>query len=102
VSTTPNNSAPDFRLVPERLAVQAEGQEVVLTATQFRILEVLMGEPSRIFSRDELVKRAFTGRVSGRTVDVHVKEIRRKLGPQAWRVKTVRGQGYRFRKWSPG
>jgi DNA-binding response OmpR family regulator len=96
VSPPPDDAAPDFRLVAERLAVQVGGPEVVLTATQFRILAVLMGEPSRVFSRDELVRRAFAGPVSGRTVDVHIKELRRKLEPHDWRVKTVRGQGYRY------
>jgi two-component system phosphate regulon response regulator PhoB len=102
VTKPPDNAAPDFRLVHERIAVQVEGQEVILTATQFGILTVLVGEPSRVFSRDELVKRAFARPVSGRTVDVHIKELRRKLGPHNWRVKTVRGQGYRFLEMSPG
>jgi DNA-binding response OmpR family regulator len=96
VSTPPDDAAPDFRLVADRLAVLVGTQEVVLTATQFRILAVLMVEPSHVFSREELVKRAFTDRVSGRTVDVHIKEIRRKLGHQEWRIQTVRGKGYRF------
>jgi DNA-binding response OmpR family regulator len=96
VTTPPDNAAPDFRLVPDRHAVQVGGGEAVLTATQFRILDVLMGEPGRVFSRDELVKRAFPDRVSGRTVDVHIKELRRKLEPHEWRIQTVRGQGYRY------
>jgi DNA-binding response OmpR family regulator len=87
--------------MPERIAVQVEGQEIVLTATQFRILAVLLGEPSRVFSREELVKRCFASLVSGRTVDVHIKELRRKLEPHEWRVQTVRGQGYRYRETPP-
>jgi two-component system phosphate regulon response regulator PhoB len=82
--------------VAERLVVQVAGQEVVLTATQFRLLAVLMEEAGRVFGREELVRRVFATPVSGRTVDVHVKELRRKLEPHAWRVQTVRGQGYRF------
>jgi two-component system phosphate regulon response regulator PhoB len=87
--------------MPERSAVRVEGQDVVLTATQFRILAALMAEPGRVFSRDELVKWAFTSLVSGRTVDVHVKELRRKLASHEWRVQTVRGQGYRYRGTPP-
>jgi two-component system phosphate regulon response regulator PhoB len=102
VTTTPDDAASDFRLVPDRLAVQVGGGEVVLTFTQFRILEVLMGEPGRVFSREELVKRAFTDRVSGRTVDVHIKELRRKLDAHGGRIQTVRGQGYRFLQRPPG
>ncbi len=93
---TPDSDETAFRLVPERLAVQLADREVVLTATQFRILGVLVAEPARVFSRDELVKQAFTGPVSERTVDVHIKELRRKLEPDDWRVKTLRGQGYRY------
>ncbi len=93
--TAPDDET-DFRLLPDKLAVQVAGQEVVLTATQFRLIAVLMEEPGRVFSREELVKRVFSTRVSGRTVDVHVKELRRKLEPHEWRVQTVRGQGYRY------
>ena len=93
---SPSVPEPDFRLVPERLAVQAGGREIVLTTTQFRLLDVLAFEPGRVFSRDELVKRAFATSVSERTVDVHIKELRRKLDPHDWRVQTVRGKGYRF------
>jgi two-component system phosphate regulon response regulator PhoB len=97
----PDHDETAFRLMPERIAVQVEGQEMVLTATQFRILAVLMGEPGRVFSRDELVRRALAKLVSGRTVDVHIKEIRRKLEPHEWRVQTVRGRGYRYRETLP-
>jgi hypothetical protein len=95
VSTPPHDETA-FYLIPQRSAAQVEGHDVVLTATQFRILAVLMGAPGRVFGRDELVRRAFAKLVSGRTVDVHIKEIRRKLEPQEWRVQTVRGQGYRY------
>jgi DNA-binding response OmpR family regulator len=98
VSTPPDHDETAFRLMPERLAIQVEGQDVVLTATQFRILAVLMGEPGRVFSREELVRRAFAKLVSGRTVDVHIKELRRKLASHEWRIQTVRGQGYRFQE----
>jgi DNA-binding response OmpR family regulator len=96
VSTPPDNAAPDFHLVPERLVVQVGGGEVVLTATQFRILAVIMESPGRVFSRAELVRLALAPQASERTVDVHIKELRRKLEPHDWRVKTVRGQGYRY------
>jgi DNA-binding response OmpR family regulator len=92
---------PDFRLLPERLAVRVSGQDVILTRTQFRLLAVMLAEPGRTFSRAELVGRAFTTAVDERTVDVHIKELRRKLGPGGERIQTVRGQGYRYRVPSP-
>ncbi len=97
----PPDEGARFRLVPERFAVEAGGREVVLTATQFRLLAALMEEPGHVFSREELVTRAFSTRVSGRTVDVHVKELRRKLEPDEWRIETVRGHGYRYRNEPP-
>ena len=86
-----------LRLVPERSAVCAGAAEVVVSATQFRLLAVLMSDPGRIFSRAELVARAIGAPLKERTVDVHIKEIRRKLEPHGWRVETVRGGGYRYR-----
>jgi two-component system phosphate regulon response regulator PhoB len=85
-----------FCLVSERFGVCVGAAEVVVTATQFRILAVLMSAPGRTFSRAELVERAIGTPVDERTVDVHVKELRRKLEPHAWRVETVRGHGYRY------
>jgi DNA-binding response OmpR family regulator len=85
----------DFRLAPEAFAVDVGDREVVLTPTQFRLLAVLAGEPGRTFSRAELVERAFGAPVDERTVDVHIKDLRRKLEPNEQRIETVRGRGYR-------
>jgi DNA-binding response OmpR family regulator len=86
----------NFRLIPERLAVQVGDREVVLTPTQFRLLAVLVKKPGHTFSRAELVEHACEGPVNLRTVDVHVKEVRRKLEPHEHRIQTVRGRGYRY------
>jgi DNA-binding response OmpR family regulator len=91
----PPAGGPDYRLVHERCAVNVGGREVVLTPTQFRLLGVLLAEPGRTFSRAELVERAFGAPVDERTVDVHIKELRRKLEPNEQRIETVRGRGYR-------
>jgi DNA-binding response OmpR family regulator len=85
-------------LVPERFAVRIGEQEVVLTPTQFRLLSVLSSEPSRTFSCSELVEQGIGDLVSERTVDVHVKELRRKLGSHAARIETVRRRGYRYQE----
>jgi two-component system phosphate regulon response regulator PhoB len=58
---------------------------------------VLVGEPGRTFSRAELVEQAFGAAVNERTVDVHIKEVRRKLALHGSRIETVRGRGYRYR-----
>ena len=96
MSPTPGRET-DLILVPERFAVRAGGREVVLTQTQYRLVTVLVGEPNRVFSRAELVEQAIGTLVEERTVDVHIKEIRRKLGSSGGRIEAVRGRGYRYR-----
>ncbi len=79
----------------------ASGKEVRLTPTEFRILALLMREPTRIFSRDQIIDRVFGYDFDGfdRTVDAHVSNLRRKIqaGPDEPRyIQTVYGMGYRF------
>ena len=88
--------SPDLTLVPERSAVLAGGREVSLTPTQFRLLAVLLGQPGRAFSRAELVEHGIGDLVTRRTVDVHVKGLRAKLGAWGSRIVAVRGVGYRY------
>jgi two-component system phosphate regulon response regulator PhoB len=75
----------------------AASAEVHLTPTEKRLWNALRGEPGRAFERAELVALAMPGTlVLARTVDVHIRALRRKLGPAARELKTVRGVGYRF------
>lgn len=68
-----------------------------LTPTEARLLQVLRNHPGRVFSRAELVKLVMPGTiVLVRTIDVHVAALRRKLGPGAGTIQTVRGAGYRL------
>src|SRR5262249_37862421 len=89
--------ADDVRLVPERCAVLVGGREVAVTKTQFRLLGGLLAGPGRAFSGAELLEKGIGDLVTERTVDVHVKELRRKLGQDGRLIETVRGQGYRSR-----
>jgi two-component system phosphate regulon response regulator PhoB len=81
-----------------RHLVVVDGNEVRLTPTEFRILWVLLSEPGRVFSRNQLTELCIGEKspVTERTIDVHIKAIRQKLSPRADMVKTVRGVGYRF------
>jgi DNA-binding response OmpR family regulator len=77
------------------------GQTVNLTPTEFRLLEALVREPGRAFSRADLLDRAFGYDYDGveRTVDVHIMNLRRKIEPEPARprfIGTVAGVGYRF------
>jgi len=79
--------------------VTVNGNRVGLTATEFRILHLLVSRPGRVFNRDEIISSASTNdsAVFDRTVDVHIMSIRRKLGAAGDQIETVRGFGYKFR-----
>jgi DNA-binding response OmpR family regulator len=76
------------------------GEELNLTPTEFRLLWALVRQPGRAFSRHELMEAAMgdDALVLERTIDVHVKSLRQKLGGHAEQIETVRGVGYRFRE----
>ena len=80
--------------------VTVEGVESKLTPTEFRLLWSLMRQPGRAFSRHELMEacRGEDALVLERTIDVHVKSLRQKIGDKAALIETVRGVGYRFRE----
>ena len=67
--------------------------------SEFGLLEALIRQPGRVFSRSELIDAALGGDslVLERTIDVHIRGLRRKLAGYAELVETVRGIGYRFR-----
>jgi two-component system phosphate regulon response regulator PhoB len=74
-----------------------QGEEIELTPTEFRLLEILLRNPGRAFSRNQLMTSAIGegAIVLERTIDVHIKTLRRKLGDPDL-IETVRGLGYRF------
>jgi DNA-binding response OmpR family regulator len=81
--------------------VQVRGEPVHLTPTEFKLLEVLIRGPGRAFSRLDLLHRVFGYDFEGfeRTVDVHVKNLRKKIEPDPKNptyIKTVYGVGYKF------
>ncbi|HXG09778.1 MAG TPA: response regulator [Gemmataceae bacterium] len=79
--------------------VTLDGQPVPLTPTEFRLLEALMRQPGRAFTRHDLMEVAMSDAiVLERTVDVHIKSLRRKLGAAGSCIETVRGVGYRCRE----
>jgi two-component system phosphate regulon response regulator PhoB len=73
-------------------------QELSLTPTEFRLLEVLIRQSGRAFTRYELMDAAIgeDAIVLERTIDVHIKSLRKKLGEAGELIETVRGVGYRF------
>jgi DNA-binding response OmpR family regulator len=77
--------------------VTRAGQKVDLTATEFRILQLLASRRGRVFTRDQILDHLWGHEkaVVDRTVDVHIRNLREKLGPAAALVKNVRGVGYK-------
>jgi two-component system phosphate regulon response regulator PhoB len=76
-----------------------DGRELDLTPTEFRLLECMLRQPGRAFTRHQLMDAAIGegAIVLERTIDVHIKTLRRKLGTTDL-IETVRGVGYRFRE----
>ncbi|RDV45268.1 DNA-binding response regulator [Leifsonia sp. ku-ls] len=83
-------------LDPVRRRVDVDGARVDLTATEFDLLEHLMSQPGRVFTREQLLSSVWgvADYSSSRTVDVHVAQVRLKLGAAAGVIRTVRGVGY--------
>ncbi len=81
-----------------RHRVWLSGEEVKLTATEFRLLETFLIRKGRVQTRDALLKDVWGEdiNVTPRTVDTHVKRLREKLGDLGSYIETVRGVGYRF------
>ncbi len=89
----------DLTLLPSSHIVTLRSREIRLTPTQFRLLEVLMREPGRLFSRYQLVNKALGYDYEGmdRTIDVHILNLRRKIETDPRNleyIRTVYGEGY--------
>jgi two-component system phosphate regulon response regulator PhoB len=81
-----------------RHALEVDGEDISITATEMRLLHYLASHPGRVFTRDQLLSRVVGDRavVIDRNIDVHVGAVRRKLGRHRALIQTVRGVGYRF------
>jgi len=79
--------------------LRVNGDELPLTATEFRLLRLLMERRNRVQTRTQLLSEVwgYSDDVDSRTVDTHMRRLRRKLGDEAARIETVIGVGYRMR-----
>lgn len=83
----------------ERFEVSYNNKPVPLTATEFDLLEILMGAPERVFSRDQLMNMGYRDGtvITDRTIDSHIRRIRKKFRKAGCDpIETVRGVGYRM------
>lgn len=87
-------------LNPEHYSLTIDGRGVDLTKTEFEILHLLLKNPGKIFTRDNIID-SIKGQdvyVVDRTIDVHVMNLRKKLGKYKQVIKTFSGVGYGFKK----
>jgi len=87
---------PGLEIVPDEYAVHKQGQVIPLSKKEFELLFVLASRPYKYFSRDTLLDRVWGSDtyVIPRTVDVHIRKLREKIGSQY--IETLKGVGYRF------
>ncbi len=83
-----------------RRKILAKGKEIELTAKEFDLLRILVGARGRVLDREKLMEQVWgidrSIEIETRTVDVHVGQLRKKMGPAAKRLVTLKGVGYRW------
>lgn len=81
---------------PEKFVVEYQGNEIVLAKKEFELLHLLASKPGRVFLRNEILSQVWGNEVivGDRTIDVHIRKIRQKLGLDC--ITTVKGVGYKF------
>jgi len=98
VDTEKDYKVGELFVSPSRHVAQVAGKEVVLTFKEFEMLSLLIENQGIVFTRDQLLKKiwgyAFDG--ESRTVDVHIRSLRSKLGECGGLIETVRGIGYKI------
>ncbi|HEX5002089.1 MAG TPA: response regulator transcription factor [Bacteroidia bacterium] len=80
----------------EKYSVTKDNQELVFPRKEFELLSLLISKPGKVFTRDEIMSRVWGDDiiVGDRTIDVHIRKIREKLGDDS--IKTIKGVGYKF------
>lgn len=96
--TKPPKLHGELELDAERFRVRFAGRDIVLTVTEFAVLDALLSQPGKVYTRSELVDRAyeFDHHVTERTIDSHVRRIRKKFDADGEPIETVYGLGYRL------
>lgn len=80
----------------EEYKIKVEDEEIILPRKEFELLYLLASKPGRVFKRDEILDEVWGNEVvvGGRTIDVHIRKLREKLGDE--KFKTIKGVGYKF------
>lgn len=94
-ATNHQNSLQDISIDKERYLVVKQGKEIILPRKEFELLALLTSKPNKVFTREEIYTKVWGDVVVGdRTIDVHVRRIREKIGID--NIKTVKGVGYKY------
>lgn len=93
---TPTESEAPIVIDKEHYQVRKGDQTLVLPRKEFALLELLHSQPGKLFTRDEIYSRVWGDKVvvGDRTIDVHIRKLRQKIGEQ--HIVTVKGVGYKF------
>ncbi len=85
-------------LDPDKYQCRVEGHELELTPVEFRLLQAMVSQPGRVFSRDHLMHHCYQDDrvVSDRTIDSHIKNLRKKLTTEGERIHSIYGVGYKL------
>lgn len=86
----------DITINREEYKIENLGEELILPRKEFELLSLLTSKPNKVFKREEILDRVWGNEVvvGGRTIDVHIRKLREKLGEDHF--KTVKGVGYKF------
>jgi two-component system alkaline phosphatase synthesis response regulator PhoP len=91
-----HTGAGDIAIDKERYLVLLKGEELFLPKKEFELLSLLISKPEKVFSREEIFRNVWGDNiiVGDRTIDVHIRKLREKLGEEYF--KTVKGVGYKY------
>ena len=91
-----NSNDVKFKIDKERYLIIKDGEKLYFPKKEFEIISLLASNPDKVFSRNEIFKKVWGEKifVGDRTIDVHIRKIRQKLGEDT--IKTIKGVGYKF------
>ena len=86
----------DLIIYKDEYKITKKGEEITLPRKEFELLSLLVTKPGKVFKRDEILDKVWGNDVvvGGRTIDVHIRKLREKIGDKSF--KTVKGVGYKF------
>ena len=86
----------DLTIDRDAYKIILKGKEILLPRKEFELLSLLTSKPGKVFKREEILDKVWGNEVvvGGRTIDVHIRKLREKIGDKSF--KTVKGVGYKF------